>query len=122
MAQEFAKALKLNTRKKDGYLESDEAIVTWCVGHLVTMSYPEVYDEKYKRWSLETLPFMPKEFKYEVIPNVKKQFQIVSGVLNRQDVDTIYVCTDSGREGEYIYRLVEQMAEVKGKEKKRGVD
>ena len=119
MAQEFAKALKLNTRKTDGYLESDEAIVTWCVGHLVTMSYPEVYDEKYKRWSLETLPFMPKEFKYEVIPNVKKQFQIVSGVLNRQDVDTIYVCTDSGREGEYIYRLVEQMAEVKGKKRKR---
>ena len=119
MAQEFAKALKLNTRKKDGYLESDEAIVTWCVGHLVTMSYPEVYDEKYKRWSLATLPFMPKEFKYEVIPNVKKQFQIVSGVLNRQDVDTIYVCTDSGREGEYIYRLVEQMAEVKGKKRKR---
>lgn len=119
VAQEFAKALKLNTRKKDGYLESDEAIVTWCVGHLVTMSYPEVYDEKYKRWSLETLPFMPKEFKYEVIPNVKKQFQMVSGVLNRQDVDTIYVCTDSGREGEYIYRLVEQMAEVKGKKRKR---
>ena len=119
VAQEFAKALKLNTRKKDGYLESDEAIVTWCVGHLVTMSYPEVYDEKYKRWSLETLPFMPKEFKYEVIPNVKKQFQIVSGVLNRQDVYTIYVCTDSGREGEYIYRLVEQMAEVKGKKRKR---
>ena len=119
VAQEFAKALKLNTRKKDGDLESDEAIVTWCVGHLVTMSYPEVYDEKYKRWSLETLPFMPKEFKYEVIPNVKKQFQIVSGVLNRQDVDTIYVCTDSGREGEYIYRLVEQMAEVKGKKRKR---
>ena len=119
VAQEFAKALKLNTRKKDGYLESDEAIVTWCVGHLVTMSYPEVYDEKYKRWSLETLPFMPKEFKYEVIPNVKKQFQIVSGGLNRQDVDTIYVCTDSGREGEYIYRLVEQMAEVKGKKRKR---
>ena len=119
VAQEFAKALKLNTRKKDGYLESDEAIVTWCVGHLVTMSYPEVYDEKYKRWSLETLPFMPKEFKYEVIPNVKKQFQIVSGVLNRQDVATIYVCTDSGREGEYIYRLVEQMAEVKGKKRKR---
>lgn len=119
VAQEFAKALKLNTRKKDGYLESDEAIVTWCVGHLVTMSYPEVYDEKYKRWSLETLPFMPKEFKYEVIPNVKKQFQIVSGILNRDDVDTIYVCTDSGREGEYIYRLVEQMAEVKGKKRKR---
>ena len=119
VAQEFAKALKLNTKRKDGYLESDEAVVTWCVGHLVTMSYPEVYDEKYKRWSLETLPFMPKEFKYEVIPNVEKQFRIVSGLLNREDVDTIYVCTDSGREGEYIYRLVEQMADVKGKNRKR---
>ena len=119
VAQEFAKALKLNTKRKDGYLESDEAIVTWCVGHLVTMSYPEVYDEKYKRWSLETLPFMPKEFKYEVIPNVEKQFRIVSGLLNREDVDTIYVCTDSGREGEYIYRLVEQMADVKGKNRRR---
>lgn len=119
VAQEFAKALKLNTKRKDGYLESEDAIVTWCVGHLVTMSYPEVYDEKYKRWSLETLPFMPKEFKYEVIPNVEKQFRIVSSLLNREDVDTIYVCTDSGREGEYIYRLVEQMAEVKGKTRKR---
>lgn len=119
VAQEFAKALKLNTRRKDGYLEGDDAIVTWCVGHLVTMSYPEVYDEKYKRWSLETLPFMPKEFKYEVIPNVEKQFKIVSEILNRPDVDTIYVCTDSGREGEYIYRLVEQMANVRGKQRKR---
>lgn len=119
MAQEFAKALKLNTKRKDGYLESDNAIVTWCVGHLVTMSYPEVYDEKYKRWSLETLPFLPKEFKYEVIPNVEKQFQIVKDILNRKDVDTIYVCTDSGREGEYIYRLVEQMANVTGKQRKR---
>ena len=119
VAQEFAKALKLKTSRKEGYLESDEAIVTWCVGHLVTMSYPEVYDEKYKRWTLDTLPFMPKEFKYEVIPNVEKQFKIVSGILNRKDVDTIYVCTDSGREGEYIYRLVEQMAGVKGKHRKR---
>ena len=119
VAQEFAKALKLKTSRKDGYLESDEAIVTWCVGHLVTMSYPEVYDEKYKRWTLDTLPFMPKEFKYEVIQNVEKQFKIVSGILNRKDVDTIYVCTDSGREGEYIYRLVEQMAGVKGKNRKR---
>lgn len=119
VAQEFAKALKFNTKRKDGYLESEEAIVTWCVGHLVTMSYPESYDVKYKRWSLETLPFIPEEFKYEVIENVKKQFQIVSGVLNRADVDTIYVCTDSGREGEYIYRLVEQMAGVKGKKRKR---
>ena len=119
VAQEFAKALKLKTSRKDGYLEADDAIVTWCVGHLVTMSYPEVYDEKYKRWTLETLPFIPKEFKYEVIPNVEKQFKIVSGILNRKDVDTIYVCTDSGREGEYIYRLVEQMAGVKGKKRKR---
>ncbi len=119
VAQEFAKALKLNTKRKDGYLEADEAIVTWCVGHLVTMSYPEVYDEKYKRWSLETLPFLPEEFKYEVIANVQKQFKTVSQILNRADVDTIYVCTDSGREGEYIYRLVEQMADVKGKSRKR---
>lgn len=119
VAQEFAKALKLNTRRKDGYLEADNAIVTWCVGHLVTMSYPEVYDAKLKRWSLDTLPFLPEEFKYEVIPNVKKQFEIVKEQLTRADVDTIYVCTDSGREGEYIYRLVEQMAGVKGKVRKR---
>lgn len=119
VAQEFAKALKLNTRRKDGYLESDEAIVTWCVGHLVTMSYPEEYDPGLKRWSLNTLPFIPSEFKYEVIGNVEKQFRIVSGLLNREDVDTIYVCTDSGREGEYIYRLVEQEAHVKGKRRKR---
>ena len=119
MAQEFAKALKINGQRKDGYLESDEAIVTWCVGHLVTMSYPEVYDEKYKRWSLQTLPFIPQEFLYEVIPGVKKQFEIVKGILTRKDVDRIYVCTDSGREGEYIYRLVAQMAGVHGKKEKR---
>ena len=119
VAQEFAKALKINTKKHDGYLEGDTAVVTWCVGHLVTMSYPEKYDAKYKKWSLETLPFLPDEFLYEVIPNVAKQFQIVSNLLNRQDVDTIYVCTDSGREGEYIYRLVEQMANVQGKQRKR---
>ena len=119
VAQEFAKALHLNLKRKDGYLESDEAIVTWCVGHLVTMSYPEIYDEKYKRWSLQTLPFIPQEFLYEVIPGVKKQFEIVKGILTRKDVDRIYVCTDSGREGEYIYRLVEQMAGVKGKERRR---
>lgn len=118
VAQEFAKALHLNLKRKDGYLESDEAIVTWCVGHLVTMSYPEIYDEKYKRWSLQTLPFIPQEFLYEVIPGVKKQFEIVKGILTRKDVDRIYVCTDSGREGEYIYRLVEQMAGVKGKERR----
>ena len=101
VAQEFAKALKLGVRRQDGYLESEEAIVTWCVGHLVTMSYPEAYDEKYKKWSLDTLPFLPKEWKYEVIDGVKKQYQIVSGLLNRQDVDCIYVCTDSGREGTF---------------------
>ena len=108
VAQEFAKALKYQMSRRDGYLESEEAIVTWCVGHLVTMSYPEVYDIKYKKWSVDTLPFIPETFKYEVISSVKKQFDIVSSLLNRPDVDTIYVCTDSGREGEYIYRLVEQ--------------
>ena len=119
VAQEFAKALKQNMKRREGWLGSDESVVTWCVGHLVTMSYPEVYDPKYKKWSLSTLPFLPETFLYEVIPNVKKQFDIVSGLLNRKDVDTIYVCTDSGREGEYIYRLVEQMAHVKGKKRKR---
>ena len=119
VAQEFAKALKINGQKRDGYLESQDSVVTWCVGHLVTMSYPEKYDIKYKRWSLDTLPFLPREFKYEVIPGVQKQFEIVKGLLNREDVDTIYVCTDSGREGEYIYRLVAQMAGVHGKKEKR---
>lgn len=119
VAQEFAKALKLKTRRADGYLESDEAVITWCVGHLVTMSYPEEYDPALKKWSLQTLPFIPSEFKYEVIPSVAKQFQIVSSLLNREDVDTIYVCTDSGREGEYIYRLVEQKAQVSGKKRLR---
>ena len=119
VAQEFAKALKINGQRRDGYLESQDSVVTWCVGHLVTMSYPEKYDIKYKRWSLETLPFLPREFKYEVIPGVQKQFEIVKGLLNREDVDTIYVCTDSGREGEYIYRLVAQMAGVHGKKEKR---
>ena len=119
VAQEFAKALKINGQRRDGYLESQDSVVTWCVGHLVTMSYPEKYDIKYKRWSLDTLPFLPHDFKYEVIPGVQKQFEIVKGLLNREDVDTIYVCTDSGREGEYIYRLVAQMAGVRGKKEKR---
>lgn len=119
VAQEFARALKINGQRKDGYLESEDSVVTWCVGHLVTMSYPEKYDIKYKRWSLDTLPFLPREFKYEVIPSVQKQFHIVKGLLNRPDVDTIYVCTDSGREGEYIYRLVAQMAGVHDKKQKR---
>lgn len=119
VAQEFAKALKERMQRGDGYLESDSYVVTWCVGHLVTMSYPEVYDEKYKRWSLDTLPFIPDQFLYEVIPSVKKQYKTVSSLLNRRDVSTIYVCTDSGREGEYIYRLVEQQAKVRGKQRRR---
>ncbi|WP_035778518.1 DNA topoisomerase [Butyrivibrio sp. MC2013] len=106
-------------RKADGYWESEDSIITWCVGHLVTMSYPEIYDEKFAKWSMDTLPFIPKEFKYEVIPDVRKQFNIVSGILNREDVDTIYICTDSGREGEYIYRLVDRQAGVKDKVRKR---
>ena len=119
VAKEFAKALKINGGSRDGYIEAGDTVVTWCVGHLVTMSYPEVYDEKLRRWSFDTIPFIPQEFKYEVIDSVKKQFTIVSGLLNRPDVSTIYVCTDSGREGEYIYRLVEQMAGVQGKQRKR---
>lgn len=119
VAQEFANALKISGRRSDGYIESDSAIVTWCVGHLITMSYPEAYDPALKRWSLQTLPFLPKEFKYQVIEGVSKQFDTVSKLLNRPDVDTIYICTDSGREGEYIYRLVDQMAGVKGKIRKR---
>lgn len=121
VAQEFAKALKFNMKKRDGYMESEEAIVTWCVGHLVTMSYPDVYDESLKKWSLTTLPFLPKEFLYEVIPDVSKQFNTVKALLNREDVTTIYVCTDSGREGEYIYRLVDQMAQVPATKDKRRV-
>ena len=121
VAQEFARALKVNGPRRDGYIESDDYVVTWCVGHLVTMSYPEKYDMKYKKWSLDTLPFLPEEFKYEIIPSVSKQFNIVSGLLAREDVGTIYVCTDSGREGEYIYRLVEMMspASVKNKDRRR---
>lgn len=119
VAREFANALKINTASRDGYLESEKAIVTWCVGHLVTMSYPEAYDEKYKRWSFDTIPFLPEEFRYEVIESSRKQYGIVSSLMKRPDVTTIYVCTDSGREGEYIYRLVEQMSGVTGKERRR---
>ena len=119
VAMEFAKALKVNTTRKNGYLESPDYVITWCVGHLVTMSYPEVYDEKYKTWRYDTLPFIPTEWKYEVIGSVKAQFDIVKNLLLSDDIDTIYVCTDSGREGEYIYRLVDQMIGVQGKEKKR---
>ncbi len=119
VAKQFAEAMDLNMANRDGYLECDKAIVTWCVGHLITMSYPEVYDPALKKWSLDTLPFIPKEWKYEVIPNAAKQYNTVASLLNREDVDTIYVCTDSGREGEYIYRLVDQEAHVTGKTKKR---
>ena len=118
VAREFAKILKVDAKRGNGYLESEDTIVTWCVGHLVTMSYPEVYDEALKKWDMNTLPFLPEKFLYEVIPSVKDQFNIVAGLLNREDVDTIYVCTDSGREGEYIYRLVDQMAKVPDTKKK----
>ena len=121
VAQEFAKALKQNFSRKDGYQESNESVVTWCVGHLVTMSYPESYDPALKKWAVETLPFLPKEYKYELIPAVEKQFHIVKGLLNREDVDCIYICTDSGREGEYIYRLVDQMAKVPAQKERRRV-
>lgn len=121
VAQEFAKALKINGKRKDGYLESEDSIVTWCVGHLVTMSYPEVYDASLKKWSYDTIPFLPDTYLYEVIPAVQKQFEIVKGLLNREDVSTIYVCTDSGREGEYIYRLVDQLAAVPATKDKRRV-
>ena len=119
VAMEFAKVLKINGQRKDGYLESETWIVTWCVGHLVTMSYPEVYDEKLKFWRLDTLPFMPKEYKYEVIPNVQKQYNIIKGLLEREDVDSVYVATDSGREGEYIFRLVESQIGIKKPNRKR---
>ena len=119
VAREFAAALNINAKNRDGYMEGDKAVITWCVGHLVTMSYPDQYDPALKKWDLETIPFIPDTFKYETIPGVQKQFDIVSSLLNREDIDTIYVCTDSGREGEYIYRLVAQMAGVHGKKEKR---
>ncbi len=121
VAAEFAKALHSDFTKRDGYMESSDAVVTWCVGHLVTMTYPEGYNPALKRWQFSTLPFIPDEFKYEIIPAVSKQFNIVKGLLNRKDVERIYVCTDSGREGEYIYRLVDMMAEVPADKDKRRV-
>ena len=119
VARQFADVLGVKGNAGAGYLESEDSVVTWCVGHLITMSYPDAYDEKLKKWDLATIPFIPTEFKYEVIPDVSKQFKIVAGLLNRDDVGCIYVCTDSGREGEYIYRLVDQMAKVGNKEKRR---
>ena len=121
VAREFAKALKETMSRNDGYLEGNTSIVTWCVGHLVSMSYPEAYDPVMKQWRMETLPFMPKQYIYEVIPAVKKQFDIVKALLTRADVDCIYVCTDSGREGEYIYRLVDRMAGVPAEKQRRRV-
>lgn len=119
VARQFADVLGVKGNVGNGYLESDTAVVTWCVGHLVTMSYPEVYDPNLKKWSLSTIPFIPTEYKYEVLPDTKKQFNIVAGLLTRDDIGCIYVATDSGREGEYIYRLVDSMAHVTGKEKRR---
>ncbi len=121
VAQEFAKALKLDCKREDGYLEAPDAIVTWCYGHLITMSYPDAYDPELKRWRFDTLPFLPNEWRYEVIPSASKQFNIVKRLLNRDDVERIYVCTDSGREGEYIYRLVDQEAKVPATKDKRRV-
>ncbi len=112
VGQEFANTLHVTGNRADGYLESDSAVVTWCLGHLVTMSYPDKYDPKYKHWNLKDLPFLPDEFRYEIISSTSKQFYTVKKLLNRKDIDTIYICTDSGREGEYIYRLVDQMAGV----------
>ena len=121
VAREFAAALQINAKSRDGYMEGEKAVITWCVGHLVTMSYPDQYDPILKKWDLETIPFIPKKFKYEIIPGVKKQYDIVASLLNRDDIDTIYVCTDSGREGEYIYRLVDQEAHVSSQKKKKRV-
>ena len=119
VASDFVKLLNIKATRKMGYLEGDKAIFTWCVGHMVTMCYPQEYDEKYKYWNLRDLPFLPKEYKYEVIKSAEKQYEVVSGLMNREDIDTIYVCTDSGREGEYIYRLVDQMAGNPNKNKLR---
>lgn len=121
VAREFAAALNINAKNRNGYMEGDQAVITWCVGHLVTMSYPDQYDPSLKKWDLDTLPFIPDDYKYETIPSVKKQFDIVSSLLNREDIDTIYVCTDSGREGEYIYRLVDQEAKVSSQKTKKRV-
>ena len=121
VAMEFSKALKQNTIRKNGYLESEDWLITWCVGHLVTMSYPEVYDEKLKFWRLDTLPFLPKEYKYEIIPADKNQFEIVQSLLQREDIEEIYNAGDSGREGEYIQRLVFMMAKPNPKAKMKRV-
>lgn len=119
VAMDFVKLLKVDGKRNNGYIESDKAVFTWCVGHMVTMSYPEAYDEKLKYWNLKDLPFLPTDYKYEVINSAKGQFNVVSKLLNRSDIDKIYVCTDSGREGEYIYRLVDDLSGNPEKEKLR---
>ena len=121
VAKDFAKALHENFTNRDGYQESENTIVTWCFGHLVTMCYPEAYDPKYKKWSLDTIPFIPEQYKYQVIDDagVRRQFKTVKSILTSEQVDTIYICTDSGREGEYIYRLVANEAGVKNKKQLR---
>ena len=119
VARAFAGALNKNFRNADGYMESDDTIVTWCVGHLVSMSYPDAYDPALKKWSMGTIPFIPDSYRYQVIDGVKKQFNIVKRILTDPEVGTIYICTDSGREGEYIYRLVASQAGVKGKKELR---
>lgn len=119
VAREFALALDLKDNRKNSYLEDDKYVVTWCLGHLISMSYPEKYDERYRKWKLEDLPFIPSKFKYELIENTKRQFEAVKFLLERKDIESIYVCTDSGREGEYIYRLVDEFVGVKDKKKYR---
>ena len=124
VAKQFAEALGVATGGGNrGYLENQDYIFTWCVGHLISMSYPEKYDEELKKWKMDPLPFIPKDYLYEVIPSVKEQFSIVSALLQRKDVETIYICTDSGREGEYIYRLVaSQCSEIRAEEKRVWID
>lgn len=119
VAEQFAAALAEDFTKQDGYMESGNSVITWCVGHLVVMCYPEAYNPELKKWRFDTIPFIPEQFKYQVDPKKTKQFGIVSRLLNREDVDTIYIATDSGREGEYIYRLVDQESHVTGKTRKR---
>ncbi|MBO5999422.1 MAG: type IA DNA topoisomerase [Lachnospiraceae bacterium] len=119
VGREFAAALGENFQRRDGYLESDKSIITWCVGHLVTMSYPEAYDEKYKKWSMSTIPFIPETYRYQVIDSVKKQYQTVKKLLTSPETDTIFICTDSGREGEYIYRLIADSCGIGNKKQLR---
>ena len=121
VAMEFAKVIGENGKRYNGYIESENWIITWCVGHLVTMSYPEKYNPSLKQWRIDTLPFIPKKWKYEIIPNVKAQFEIIKGLMQRDDIDIIYNAGDSGREGEYIQRLVQMMANPNPKAERKRV-